>query len=147
MKISTQLKANLRTCASCEWIFSRIIGEHPLCPKCGFVTYGARHVHGDNAYRFKKTQKPWKDRRMKDYESQLNQEIEKGFKDMDKEYETLQKAVTNINCVQTSLEEIERLSLLGFDKECMSSEDRAELCKSLRSVSDKLQHYVYSNYT
>ena len=67
--------AILRTCAHCEWIF-KMENNCPLCPKCGFSPYGARYAYGDKAYRYAKSQKPWKDRKMNDFEMKLDKEIE-----------------------------------------------------------------------
>lgn len=67
------LKANLRTCALCEWIFK--ITDNQFCPKCGFGSYGARYAYGDRAYYYAKTQKPWKDRKIAEYEIVLDKEI------------------------------------------------------------------------
>jgi len=67
-KLSPQQKAKLRVCASCEWIFKGTEG----CPQCGFVSYGARHVYGNRAYRYAQTQKPWKNNQMIMYEMKLN---------------------------------------------------------------------------
>ena len=72
MNQSPQQRANLRCCASCEWIY---VG-HRECPKCGFASYGARFVHGDKAYMCKVTQKPWMDRKMDRYRMQLMDEVE-----------------------------------------------------------------------
>jgi len=74
-------RANLRVCASCEWIFVR--GTPPQfpsmpaggCPKCGFAHYGAHHVYGRNAYRYAETQQPWYDRKMSEYAGRLRAEI------------------------------------------------------------------------
>lgn len=71
--------AVLRTCAHCEWIF-KMKDNNPSCPKCGFGSYGARYAYGDAAYRYAKTQKPWKDRKMFDYEMKLDEEIEQSHK-------------------------------------------------------------------
>ncbi|WP_059953986.1 hypothetical protein [Burkholderia ubonensis] len=71
--------ARLRTCASCEWIFT-IDNQHPEmggCPKCGFGHYGARYVYGSKAYQYARSQKPWFDKRMSAYENQLLAEIAK----------------------------------------------------------------------
>jgi hypothetical protein len=42
---------------------------------CGFGSYGARYVYGDKAYKFEKTQKPWKDKKLTDYELKLDKII------------------------------------------------------------------------
>jgi hypothetical protein len=72
MSRSPQQQANLRCCASCEWIYEGPRG----CPKCGFASYGARFVYGNMAYRFKITQKPWMDRKMEKYHMQLMDEVD-----------------------------------------------------------------------
>lgn len=74
-----QLKAELRVCASCEWIF-KYDPEGGLyndggCPKCGFAHYGARFVYGDKAYQYAKSQKPWREKKLVRYEAQLDEEI------------------------------------------------------------------------
>jgi hypothetical protein len=74
MKKSAQQRANLRTCASCEWIHTGFDG----CPKCGFGTYGARYVYGNAAYRYKRTQEPWMKKKMQTYEWTLLDEISQG---------------------------------------------------------------------
>lgn len=66
------MKAKLRVCASCEWIFSDGVG----CPKCQFGSYGARYVYGNKAYRYAISQKPWLDKKMSDYAFKLYQEID-----------------------------------------------------------------------
>ncbi|WP_338561809.1 hypothetical protein VRC60_05860 [Erwinia sp. E_sp_B04_7] len=65
------MKAKLRVCASCEWIFSGGVG----CPKCQFGSYGARYVYGNKAYRYAISQKPWLEKKMSDYAFKLHQEI------------------------------------------------------------------------
>jgi hypothetical protein len=72
MSPSPQQRANLRVCASCEWIYE----GHRDCPKCQFVSYGARFVYGSKAYRFKVTQEPWMDRKMTRYQRQLSEEVD-----------------------------------------------------------------------
>jgi len=72
MSQSAQQRANLRVCASCEWIYE----GHRDCPKCGFASYGARFVYGSKAYRFKSTQEPWMDRKMERYRRTLMDEVE-----------------------------------------------------------------------
>ena len=67
--------AALRCCASCEWIWRDPDPEKPGCPQCGFGSYGARWVHGDKAYRYATTQKPWLDKKMAKYERELLREI------------------------------------------------------------------------
>lgn len=69
---SPQQRAALRVCASCEWIFTGDVE----CPKCGFGSYGARFVYGDKAYRFKRTQEPWKNQKMASYALKLSAEID-----------------------------------------------------------------------
>lgn len=67
--------AALRVCASCEWVF-KATPENPECPKCGFGSYGARWVYGGKAYRYQKTQEPWKNKKLFRYEMKLNREID-----------------------------------------------------------------------
>lgn len=59
--------ANLRVCASCEWIFK----GNTDCPQCEFGSYGARYVYGDKCYQYAKTQKPWMDKKIANYSSEL----------------------------------------------------------------------------
>ncbi len=67
----------LRTCASCEWIFdSTKVTDPGSCPLCGFGSYGAHYVYGRAAYRYKLTQKPWRDKQLADFESWLAITIE-----------------------------------------------------------------------
>jgi hypothetical protein len=70
--MSTQKTAQLRVCASCEWIYK---GTPCECPKCGFASYGAHWVYGDKAYQYAKTQKPWMDIKMFRYRTKLLNEI------------------------------------------------------------------------
>ena len=70
------MTAKLRACASCEWIYKVENGDIG-CPKCGFPSYSAHYVYGKKAYKYAKTQKPWKDRKMDKYEMKLNEEIRK----------------------------------------------------------------------
>jgi len=57
---SPQQRAKLRVCASCEWLYN---GNRD-CPVCGFASYGARFAYGDICYKYKRTQKPWEDKRI-----------------------------------------------------------------------------------
>jgi len=66
------MKAKLRICASCEWIFK---DDGFGCPMCGFSHYGAFYVYGKHAYKYAKTQQPWLDRKMAVYHDQLMDEI------------------------------------------------------------------------
>lgn len=70
-------KANLRCCASCEWIFKQ--SEHGDCPKCHFAHYGARYVYGNKAYKYLFTQIPWFDRKVDNYKCKLLDEIDKSL--------------------------------------------------------------------
>lgn len=72
-KKSPQQRANLRTCASCRWIFE----GSGACPKCEFCSYGARFVYGDACYRFKVTQEPWMNQKLDSYKGELLDQIEK----------------------------------------------------------------------
>lgn len=52
-------KADLRICASCEFVFRE--SKYPNgCPYCGFAHYGANWAIGKKAYRLEKTQELWK---------------------------------------------------------------------------------------
>jgi predicted nucleic acid-binding Zn-ribbon protein len=71
-----QGKAKLRVCALCEWIFTTTKEtESTGCPQCGFAHYSAFYVYGNAAYRYKLTQKPWKNKRLSEYEYQLDKII------------------------------------------------------------------------
>lgn len=71
--------AVLRTCGSCEWIYSDTPkSKETGCPKCGFASYGARSVYGNRAYKYAKTQKPWFDKKMSDYAVKLYSTINTG---------------------------------------------------------------------
>ena len=73
--MSNQKFSKLRVCASCEWIFDiSEANENGGCPKCGFGHYGARYVYGDKAYKYKKTQEPWIERKMSKYYNFLRKE-------------------------------------------------------------------------
>jgi len=72
MERSPQQRAALRCCASCEWIYK---GAGRPCPQCGFVSYGARFIHGNKAYKYAITQQPWLDRKMEAYAIELDQLI------------------------------------------------------------------------
>lgn len=61
--------ANLRVCASCEWIFK--LSEYQACPKCGFAHYGAYYVYGAKCYKFAKTQEPWLNKKVEKYKYEL----------------------------------------------------------------------------
>ncbi len=74
--MTTSIQAELRTCASCEWIF-KMNETCRSCPKCGFAHYGARQVYGNKAYGYSKTQKPWVDRKAADYALKLLDEVRK----------------------------------------------------------------------
>ena len=75
---SQQQRANLRTCMSCEWIFQ---GNDAICPKCTWPSYGAHFVYGDRAYKYAKTQEPWKNKKMTSYLFELNAEINNNEKE------------------------------------------------------------------
>jgi hypothetical protein len=63
------MTAKIRTCASCERIF-HINNRHPYyggCPECGFAGhYGARFVHGNKRYKYKKTQEVWLEKKLEE---------------------------------------------------------------------------------
>lgn len=66
-------KANLRCCASCEWIYKGQID----CPKCGFGSYSAYYVYGKKCYKYAETQEPWLEQKVTAYEMKLLDEITK----------------------------------------------------------------------
>jgi len=65
------LKAILRVCASCEFIFR----HYKSCPMCGFAHYGAHWVYGNATYRHEKTQKPYIDKKLFKNRTMLEKEI------------------------------------------------------------------------
>lgn len=71
--MNKQKTANLRVCASCEWVYR--FTQSRECPKCGFASYGARWVYGNKCYRYEKTQELWLEKKLTKYEMQLRQEI------------------------------------------------------------------------
>ena len=77
-----QRHARLRVCASCEWIFK----DHDSFTKCGFAHYGERHVYGDKCYKYKYSQEPWMNSKIRCYTSKLNSIIYETnqFKEKDK---------------------------------------------------------------
>lgn len=74
--MKTKLRARLRVCASCEWIFNYDELTANSCPKCQFAHYGARYVYGKRAYTYATTQKPWMDKKLSDYEYKLWKEVQ-----------------------------------------------------------------------
>lgn len=83
--------AKLRTCASCEWIFS----DGVECPKCLFGSYSAHFVYGKACYRYSISQKPWFDKKLQDYKIKLWQEINEAKHGM-----CLQTTTTNLPPIQ-----------------------------------------------
>lgn len=83
--MTVQLKALLRVCASCEWIYKvgknpGIFGHNWDCPKCSFISYGARHVYGNKCYKYTKSQQPCIDGKVHNYRIKLLDEINEGKK-------------------------------------------------------------------
>lgn len=72
--MTTQLKANLRVCAWCEYIYKYDI-TNGVCPACGMCGYGARFVYGDKCYSYQYTQEPWIKRKIDYYESKLRDKL------------------------------------------------------------------------
>ena len=76
------IRARLRCCASCEWIFKlkdnegrghdTSVGE---CPRCGFGHYGAVSCFGNRAYRYARTQEPYVKRRVDKYIAEVRSEV------------------------------------------------------------------------
>lgn len=64
----------LRCCSSCEWVFN-MKDNDPTCPECGFGSYGARYVYGQEAYRIAKTQSRWLGRKLTEYEMKLRKHV------------------------------------------------------------------------
>lgn len=55
---------------------------------CGFAHYGARYVYGDKAYRYEKTQQPWRDKRHEGLDLRLDtilERVKKGERFAEKE--------------------------------------------------------------
>lgn len=80
MKKKRDRIVKLRVCASCEWIFDYDENKSFNCPLCEFGSYNAHYVYGKKAYRFKYSQKPYKDKKMYDYEFKLDCLIKKNNK-------------------------------------------------------------------
>lgn len=72
------MKAKLRVCCHCEWIY-KIVDKYESCPKCSWLSYSDRYVYGKKAYKYAKTQEPWKNRKIEEYIFELNKEIDDGF--------------------------------------------------------------------
>lgn len=64
----------LRVCASCEWIYKT--DTMAECPLCQFGHYSAHYVYGRRAYKYLKTQKPWKDKKLMEYMRWLDTTVE-----------------------------------------------------------------------
>ena len=58
------IKKDLMVCASCEYIFSQKEFDSVECPVCSFGSYYAVDVYGKAAYRYKKSQKPFRDKKV-----------------------------------------------------------------------------------
>ena len=67
------MRANLRVCAKCEWIFKK--SNSAMCPKCGFAHYSAFYVYDRIAYKYAKTQQPYIDRKMAEFLAELKKEV------------------------------------------------------------------------
>jgi len=67
------MKAKLRVCMRCEWVFLQSTNDG--CPKCRWAHYGARSVYGNAAYRYIKTQDPWRRKKMDEFSNKLDLEI------------------------------------------------------------------------
>lgn len=63
--------AVLRVCMSCEWIYK----SDGSCPLCDWPSYGAHSVYGNQAYEYHKNQTQWKQKKLDQYESELNRFI------------------------------------------------------------------------
>lgn len=79
-----QSNAILRICASCEWIFRTTDHEY-TCPKCEWVSYGARFMYGEKCYKYEITQEPWMRKKIKKYEMELLKIISEYNKEHNKE--------------------------------------------------------------
>ena len=69
--------ADLRVCMFCEFIFK--LSKQSYCPICSFGisggTYGAYYVYGKKAYKYYKTQEPFKIKKIAEFESKLDKII------------------------------------------------------------------------
>lgn len=70
------MKPILRVCARCEWVYK----TENECPKCRFASYSAHWVYGKSAYKYALTQRPWKNKKLAEYEINLNREISEAIK-------------------------------------------------------------------
>lgn len=59
---------------TCEWIFR--LPAPDGCPKCQWPSYGARHVYGDKAYRYERTQEPWMNKKLDALRFELQREVD-----------------------------------------------------------------------
>jgi len=64
IKKSSQKRALIRCCSSCEYIYDIRLSYRNDCPVCGFASYGGRFIHGNKVYTYLKTQKPFYDKKM-----------------------------------------------------------------------------------
>ena len=93
--MKTKKIANLRICASCEWIFE--LKHFEMCPKCLFIHYSAHYVYGKKCYRYKLTQEPWKEKKLTNHSLKLNNEINDYNKEYNKENKKSIKWKINLN--------------------------------------------------
>lgn len=71
---------DLRSCASCEYVFRQSLFRDFNCPICNFASYAAITVYGKSAYRYEKSQKPYKERFLSKRQCQANQELNDSLK-------------------------------------------------------------------
>jgi hypothetical protein len=73
--MSRQLRANLRSCTCCLWVYKRDEQWGDGCPQCGKGSVSAYSVHGRNGYHYHITQKPWLDAQLASAKRQLHYTI------------------------------------------------------------------------
>lgn len=67
--------AKIRVCARCEWIFD--VEKNQSCAQCDFgASYGARFVYGKDYLALYRNQTPWKEKRLAQYITNLEQIID-----------------------------------------------------------------------
>lgn len=71
--VNGKVVATLRVCASCEWMFKKT--HTTQCPRCGFCSYSAHYVYGSKAYQYAKTQKPWREKQLANYQFTLERMV------------------------------------------------------------------------
>jgi hypothetical protein len=100
-KPSPQQRADLRTCASCEWVWRRSL-QGDSCPLCNFGSYGARYVHGEKAREYERTQGPWLKRKLAEHNVELQRVIRKSMETRDAALRNLDRRGLNRKLMEQS---------------------------------------------